>query len=119
MSVCVISGLVYNGASPAPGVLVRYRTLAPVDGAIHVVVSAQDTRTASDGTYSLTLTQGATCRIEIPLCGIDKLGTVPSTATATADSVLSTWTDWDANGSSSIDPARQVGWPWSWFGWWY
>lgn len=102
MPTCVISGTVYNGASAAENVLVRYRTLLPVDGSIHVVVSAQEARTASDGTWSATLTQGATCRIEIPAAGIDRWGVVPSSSTATADSVLSAWSNWAADGSDVI-----------------
>jgi len=96
MSTCVISGTVQSPVGvAAQNVMVRYRILTPIDASIHVTVSVQTTWTASDGTWSVTLTQGATARIEIPSVGIDRWGAVPNTSTATAESVLTSWEDYE------------------------
>ena len=96
LAVCTISGTVQTPAGVAvQNAMVRYRILTPLDSAIHVTVFALTTWTASDGTWSVTLAQGATARIEIPSAGIDEWGEVPNASTATAEDVFGDWQEWE------------------------
>lgn len=90
-SVCVLSGIVYTaGSEPAANALVRIRIspglVAAAGDGFHSS-APQATYAASDGSWSLTLPQGEDFRIEIPIAGIDAIGTVPATATADLASV--------------------------------
>src|SRR5512146_1867032 len=83
-AVCVLSGTVLNGGgAPIVNAQVRARVIQPVlvSGA---GIAAQDltTKTAADGTWSLTLIQGLNAQIDIPAISIAKDFVVPSTSTA-------------------------------------
>lgn len=88
-SLCVVSGTVINGSSvPVANATVRFRTIQPtlVNGA---GIAAQDltTRTASDGTWSLTLIQGLNAQVDITSVGIASDTVIPSASTAAFSSL--------------------------------
>lgn len=58
-------------------------------------VATVDAWTDQYGAFSLTGTQGATARLEISSCGIDVYGKIPSESTATLETILAAWEDWE------------------------
>lgn len=106
MSACTISGTVIdNSGVPAENVMVRYRLVhSPfADGPNHTSILANVTWTNSSGIWTASLPQGATARIEIRECGIDKWGAVPSESTYAFASLEDSWSDWDSSGQSAAE----------------
>lgn len=84
MATCVISGTVLDGGSlPVVGASVRIRTIEPTLTGSGAGLAADDltTTTASDGTWSLTVTQGVNAQIDIPAVGIENDIVVPAAST--------------------------------------
>lgn len=95
---CTISGTLYTAVGAAlEGRLVRIRVLPydvltdflidypPADWIPTTSTDPQVVETASNGTWSIVVPQGAVIRVEIPSAYIDHAGTVPVAATATLD----------------------------------
>lgn len=95
---CTISGTLYTAAGAAlEGRLVRMRVLPydslgqylteypPADWIPTTSTDPQSVETAANGTWSITVPQGAVIRVEIPAAYIDHAGTVPEESTATLD----------------------------------
>lgn len=98
MSVCAITGTVKTAAGVAVQyAYVRLRMLVPPvsSGSIAMQTAPVDNWTASDGTVTVTATQGATARLEIPSCQVDIYGTVPASATETLENILASWENWE------------------------
>ena len=98
MATCVISGTVKTAAGVASaGRVVRIRMLLPPisSGAVAMEPKPVETQTGNDGTFSLTATQGATARLEIPSCLIDVYGAIPAESTATLETILASWENWE------------------------
>lgn len=81
-STCAISGtLLDGGGSPIANTEVRMRTVTPAtSGAFGITSNDLKTKTASDGTWTLTMIQGLTAQVDIPAAGIAKDFTVPTGA---------------------------------------
>jgi hypothetical protein len=80
-AVCVVSGTVLDGGSnPVVGTNVRFRVIAPTLATTGAGLATQDltTKTAADGTWSLTLVQGLNAQVDIPAVGISKDTVIPS-----------------------------------------
>jgi len=98
MSVCVISGTVQTAAGvTVQNALVRLRMLVPPVSAAAIAMQTApvDAWTNSSGVFSVTGTQGATARLEIPSCQVDVYGEVPSASTATLEDILAAWESWE------------------------
>jgi hypothetical protein len=84
VSTCVISGTVVDGgAAPVANAEVRIRTIRPaLVGGSGVTSNDLKTRTAIDGTWSLTVIQGLNAQVDIPAVGIASDFVVPTTCPA-------------------------------------
>lgn len=87
-STCTLSGKVYqDGALATTPALVRIRLIGASDiggtptGDGQSTGAARSVYTAA-GIWSIVVPQGVTFRIEIPLAGLDVVGTVPDASTA-------------------------------------
>ena len=83
---CVVSGTVLDGgASPVANTIVRFRTIAPtLASAAGIATQDLTTKTAADGTWSLTLVQGLNAQVEIPAIGIKSDTVIPTGASCPA-----------------------------------
>ncbi|MBP7678482.1 MAG: hypothetical protein KBB14_19410, partial [Thermoanaerobaculia bacterium] len=83
---CVVSGTVLDGgASPVANTIVRFRTIAPtLVSAAGIATQDLTTKTAADGTWSLTLVQGLNAQVEIPAVAIKHDTVIPTGAACPA-----------------------------------
>jgi len=83
---CVISGTVLDGGAVAvPNTPVRFRTIAPtLSGTSGIATQDLTTKTATDGTWALTLIQGLNAQVDIPAVGIYADTVIPSGASCPA-----------------------------------
>lgn len=84
---CTLSGTLYLSGAGQAGQLVRWRVIssAPPVAAGDGNASGDPTATYTDasGVWSITLPQGLTVWLEIPVAGVDHYFTVPTASTAT------------------------------------
>lgn len=88
--VCTVSGTLTDAAGTAKArAVVRARVLDDEEGSVLTgfAVSIEPVTTVTDaaGTWSVVLPQGAIVRIQIPVAGIDHVGTVPDASTVAFD----------------------------------
>lgn len=83
---CVVSGTVLDGgAAPVANTIVRFRTIAPtLVSAAGIATQDLTTRTAADGTWSLTLVQGLNAQVDIPAVAIKHDTVIPTGASCPA-----------------------------------
>jgi hypothetical protein len=94
MPICVISGTLLDGGSnPIAGAYVRIRSIAPtIAGGNAFAVNDLTTRTATDGTWSLTIEQGLAAQVDIEAAAISADIQVPTGSSTVAFSSLTLYT---------------------------
>lgn len=77
---CIVTGTVLDGGSaPVPNASVRFRVISPtLVGISGIAVQDLTTKTASNGTWSLTLIEGLNAQVDILAIGLQKDTTLPS-----------------------------------------
>lgn len=79
---CVISGTVLGGGgSPVVGAVVRMRTVGPTVGGAAYATQDLTTKTDASGNWSLTMVQGLSAQIDIPVAAIAHDVTIPALST--------------------------------------
>jgi len=79
---CVISGTVLGGGgSPVVGAVVRMRTVGPTVGGVAYATQDLTTKTDASGNWSLTMVQGLSAQVDIPVASIAHDVTIPALST--------------------------------------
>lgn len=79
---CVISGTVLGGGgSPVVGAVVRMRTVGPTVGGAAYATQDLTTKTDASGNWSLTMVQGLSAQVDIPVASIAHDVTIPALST--------------------------------------
>lgn len=79
---CVISGTVLGGGgSPVVGAVVRMRTVGPTVGGAAYATQDLSVKTDASGNWSLTMVQGLSAQVDIPVASIAHDVTIPALST--------------------------------------
>lgn len=79
---CVISGTVLGGGgSPVVGAVVRMRTVGPTVGGAAYATQDLTVKTDASGNWSLTMVQGLSAQVDIPVASIAHDVTIPALST--------------------------------------